>query len=274
LRLDKSWAVALAAGAIVLGVGCYQLAQPHVLTGVLGYNEGYDDGVYVAVATRLVHGVLPYRDFVYLHPPGMAYLMAPSAAIGIVGGSDWSLIIARIVTVIVTAANAVLVALLVRPLGKAAMAVSGFALALWPYAVFVDGKIELEPYLVFFALLGAVFLFSDKEQTTRRLFGGGFLLGSAFVVKVWGALPIAAALLVWLPQWRSRARPIVAGMVSSILGLCLPFLVVAPRAFAHDVILAQLHRQNTSHQHRSRTACSRSRASPACPPSMYQPVRP
>ena len=39
----------------------------------------YDDGVYYSAATALVHGQLPYRDFLLLQPPGIAVLLAPFA---------------------------------------------------------------------------------------------------------------------------------------------------------------------------------------------------
>src|SRR4029077_12525883 len=75
-------ALAIAAGATGLGIGLAQLAAPGALRGVLGYNLGYDDGVYMGAPTRLVHGALPYRDFVIVYPPGHVYLMAPIALLG------------------------------------------------------------------------------------------------------------------------------------------------------------------------------------------------
>ena len=40
---------------------------------------GYDPGVYFAAADGLVHGRVPYRDFVLLHPPGIMLAVAPFA---------------------------------------------------------------------------------------------------------------------------------------------------------------------------------------------------
>ena len=42
----------------------------------------YDDGVYLGAAIRFVSGVLPYRDFVFVQPPGIVVLMSPVALLG------------------------------------------------------------------------------------------------------------------------------------------------------------------------------------------------
>jgi alpha-1,2-mannosyltransferase len=44
----------------------YQLTRPGYLLGV----TEYDDGVNFGDALRLVSGVIPYRDFVMVQPPG------------------------------------------------------------------------------------------------------------------------------------------------------------------------------------------------------------
>jgi alpha-1,2-mannosyltransferase len=237
--------IACLAGLVSLGIACYQLSLPNVLTGVLGYNLGYDDGVYLGVATRLVHGVLPYRDFVFVHPPGIAYLMSPVALIGRIIGTHGSLVIARCVTAVVVGMNAMLAGILVRSAGRVAVAVSSFSLALWPLTVSVDRTLELEPYLVFFCLLGAILVFERGDLAApRRVFLGGLVFGFAFVVKVWGVLPIAAVLLCCVPRWRRGVLPLALGLALGILVPCLPFLLIAPHAFFHDVIVAQLSRND------------------------------
>lgn len=237
--------IALAAGLVSLGIGCYQLSLPHVLTGVLGYNEGYDDGVYLGVATRLVHGVLAYRDFVFVQPPGIAYLMAPIALLGRAIGTQGSLAIARCLTVAVVAANAVLAGLVVRSAGRIAVVVAGFSLALWPLTVTVDRTLELEPYLVLFCLIGALLVFQDGilSSSPRRLLLGGLAFGFALDVKAWGILPIVALLACCAVKWRRSLLPVAAGIAAGVVVFCLPFFLAAPRAFFHDIVVAQLTRQ-------------------------------
>lgn len=50
-------------------------------SGLYGLNF-YDDGVHFAAATGFVHGRLPYRDFLLLHPPGIVLALAPFAVLG------------------------------------------------------------------------------------------------------------------------------------------------------------------------------------------------
>jgi hypothetical protein len=62
---------ALLSGLVGLGICAYQLTLPHALAGVHGYTGyGYDDGVYLTTAVRLVHGALPYRDYAFRTPTG------------------------------------------------------------------------------------------------------------------------------------------------------------------------------------------------------------
>ena len=246
-RID-GWLIELVAGLIALAMGIYQLTLPHVLKGVLPPWLGYDDGVYMGVAIRLTHGVLPYRDFVFVHPPGIALLMSPVAALEVLTGSSAnSLILARVITVIVVAVNVTLVGHLVRPIGRAAVAVASFSLALWPLTVGVNRTLELEPYLVLFCLLGALAVFGPNGQSSRRrLIVGGLCFGFAFVVKVWAIMPIVAVVLIFLPRWRREGRWLVLGIAAAIGVCCLPFLLAAPHAFVHDVFIDQLYRQSAT----------------------------
>jgi alpha-1,2-mannosyltransferase len=75
-------AVAAAAGALLR---LYQLSRPGYLLGV----TEYDDGVQFGDAVRLVSGVIPYRDFVVVQPPGSVLLMTPVALVAKVTGTAW-----------------------------------------------------------------------------------------------------------------------------------------------------------------------------------------
>ena len=247
-RLDR-WitptALSLTAGLVSLGLGCYQLILSHVFTGVIGWDEGYDEGVYVGAAVRFVHGVLPYRDFVLLHPPGFLLLMAPVALLGNAFGAHVTLEVARCITAIFVAMNAVLVGLIVRPLGRVATATAAFGLALWPLTVAVERTVELEPYLVFFCLLSAYLMFDGgRFASWTRVLLGGISLGFAVEVKVWAILVVVATALVFLPKWRTRGLPLALGLAAGIVPGA-PFFLAAPRAFVHDVIVTQLSRNGS-----------------------------
>ena len=79
--------VIVAATVLALGLRLYWLSRPGFLLSV---NE-YDDGNYFGSAVRLVHGALPYRDFLIVQPPGITLLMIPAALLSKVTGTAWGM---------------------------------------------------------------------------------------------------------------------------------------------------------------------------------------
>ncbi|MDQ1683708.1 MAG: hypothetical protein QOC82_445 [Frankiaceae bacterium] len=245
LRNLSTWHLTTFAALLALAIGAFQLAHPHVFDGELGYNLGYDDGVYFGAAMRFVHGAAAYRDFTIVHPPGIVYLLSPFALLAELIGSRHALELARIFTVLVTATNVLLVGHLVRSRGRVAAGIASLALAAWPLTVAIDRTVELEPYLVLFTLIGANLLIDDAGRLSagRRLVWAGIWFGVAFDLKVWAVLPIVAAVLV-LHRPRAVAR-FLAGVTGAVVVVCGPFFALAPRAFWHDVIADQLGRHDT-----------------------------
>lgn len=225
-----------------LALSAYVLHLPNVLYGV----HEYDDGVYLGAALRLVHGAVPYRDFVVVHPPGIVVLMAPLAALGSVFGSDTSLALARDLTALVAAANVVLAAVAVRHRGIRAAVVAAVGLACFPMAPAADSTLLLEPYLVFFCLLGLVLMFHQgRLAPPRRVLLGGMAIGMAGSVKIWAGLIAASLAVVCLKRIRSALVPFLAGCTVGLGAVCLPFLALAPGAFVRDVLIDQFNRVST-----------------------------
>ncbi len=77
------------------------------LPGLMSVTQ-YDDGPYFGSAVRLVHGVLPYRDYAFVQPPGITELMSPAALESYLGGTAWALVIGRFLCVFAGAAAVVL----------------------------------------------------------------------------------------------------------------------------------------------------------------------
>lgn len=240
LPVVRATHVAIAVGLLALGICLWQLS----LRGVFGGVIAGDDGVYLGAALRLVTGAMPYRDFVFVQPPGIAVIMSPVALIGRAVGSLQALELARVITAFVAAANAVLVAWLARQHGRVAMAIAGGSMATFPLAVTADSTLLLEPYLVLFVLLGSVVAFGRIAPESRRLFLAGVLFGIAGSVKLWAVLPFVALLVSFVPKWRSMRR-ILAGSVGGFGVVCLPFVIASPRAFVHDVLADQLSRASS-----------------------------
>lgn len=239
-RLDRGLIAVTAVPALVaLAVCLYQLSWRNVLFGV----HEYDDGVYLGAALRLVAGVVPYRDFVIVHPPGIVLLMTPLALIGRLFGTNVALAGAREVTAVVTAMNVMLAGLAVRHRGRKAALVAATALACFPMAPAADSTLFLEPYLIFFSLLGLIAMYRNgRLAPPRRLLVAGIFFGLGGAVKVWAVFVIAAALLACGRRIRTGTLPLAGGVALGVGVPCLPFFLMAPGQFLHDVIGAQLPR--------------------------------
>ncbi|HME65917.1 MAG TPA: glycosyltransferase 87 family protein, partial [Streptosporangiaceae bacterium] len=233
------------AALLGLGLRVFQLTRPGYLTGF----TQYDDGVYIGNALRLVDGVIPYRDFAMVQPPGSMLLMVPAALGGKVFGSAWALAAARVLTVGADTANVVLAGLLVRHRGPLAAGVASGLYAVYPAALNASQSLFLEPWLNLFCLLGAVLLFDGDhlaghrgvpgEHGSRRAFWAGVCFGFGAAVKIWAAVPALVAWLLCLRARRDRA-PFAAGFAVGIAVPCLPFLALAPSGFGRTVFVSEL----------------------------------
>jgi len=108
------WAIALAAIAFA-----FRLIPVLRGGGLFGFGN-YDDGVYYAAATGLVHGRLPYLDFLLLHPPGMPLLLTPFALGAQLASDSYGFAAARLAWMLLGALNAVLIWRILRPIGLVA----------------------------------------------------------------------------------------------------------------------------------------------------------
>ncbi len=224
----------------------YLLAQPGHLFGI----TEYDDGVYFGAALRLIEGVVPYKDFVLVQPPGIAALLAPIAFIAKTVGTAYGLAIARILTIVIDGVNIVLVGLLVRWRGKIAVAAACAVMALYPAAIASSQTVLLEPFLNFFCLLGLYMCFrgSRFRSSNAALFFGGMLFGLAGSIKAWAIVPVivvASLLFVASQPIAKNIRKLISFAIGVTFGFALlsgPFILLAPKAFFNQVIIAQLTR--------------------------------
>lgn len=245
-----SLAVALGCGLLATTIVLVTLAQPGALHGV----TQYDDGAYYGAAAQLSRGILPYRDFTFVQPPGIAVLLAPVVFLTHAAGSGVGLGVARILTAFVTGLDAFLAAFVLRDRGKSASAIAGLGLAVYPAAFFADRTVLLEPYLVA-CLLGATALAFPRGRLggPRRLALAGACFGLGGAIKAWAILPLVclAALSLRREGARGGVRravlPLIAGAGAGFCAICGPFFVLAPARFVHDVIITQLSRSAPQH---------------------------
>ncbi len=233
--------ILLGVGLLALGTYLWQLSVPEQLSF-------YDSGVYLAAAVHLVSGVLPYRDFTFVQPPGLLYVLAPVAVVSRFFGTHDGFMVGRVLSAAVTAANCALTSALVRRHGRVAMIVAGVGLAVSPVAFFEGSAIKLEPYCLIF-VLGAALIVTGRGPvgtlTRRRAILAGVTLGVAGLVKLWAFFPFLAIVAIVGFRARSRVVPLVVAAGATFLAGVAPYLVAAPRAFLSEVFVEQLGRKAT-----------------------------
>jgi hypothetical protein len=215
----------------------YQYKRPGFLLGV----TEYDDGPYFGSAVRLVHGSMPYRDFVLVQPPGITLLMSPVALLTHWTGTAWGLAIGRILTVLAGAAGVALAGLLVRHRGLLAVLLTCGIVAVYSDSVAAAHTVLVEPWLVLFCLAGAVTVFDGDRITasTRRLAWGGVLFGFGGAVEAWAIVPVLVLAALCLPRVK-RAAGFAGGVAAGFVIPVLPFAIAAPSQLYRSLITAQV----------------------------------
>jgi hypothetical protein len=229
----------------LLAIGLFallvRLGPPVVIGGIRGIYH-YDDGVYFSAAQHLIAGVLPYRDFVFVHPPGVMLLLAPIAALARLIGDNWAFVFARVLVTLIGATSAVLVAVLLRRYGRGAALTGGMLYAVWGAAANAERTILLEPWLSVL-LLTALLVLRTVITSARSPITVGALLGLSLAIKVWAIVPIVVILLmVAAKAGLRRAGGYVVGVAAVSAAVCIPFFVFAPGQMWQDIILLQLNR--------------------------------
>ncbi len=226
--------------ATTVAIRLWPLLSRHMLGGLLEY----DDGVYYNASAHLVAGALPYRDFVFIQPPGVLLLLAPFAAVARVAGDPAAMTAARLAVVAVAAVNVwLLMRLIGRRAGRVAALAAGATYAVWGGAAAAERTVLLEP-LLSLGLLGAMTLLDARttapaggaaprhrararrpagtrhgadagraagKPATTRVVAAGVVLGFALAVKTWAVADIAvlAGGLLWRcgrrPGWSGRS---------------------------------------------------------------------
>jgi len=218
-----------------------------------GYLRGiteYDDGVYLGAAIRLTQGVMPYKDFAFVQPPGILLLMTPVAAVAQIFTTVKALALARVLTALASAACVPLAGNLVRYRGSIVTLVTCGLLAVYPSDIATAHTLLLEPWMNLFCLLAANAAFRRGALASpRRLLWAGLAFGFAASIKFWAAAP-AAVLLVMCLLTRDRRGPglrrYLPGLAAGFLLPVLPFLLSAPTTFWYSTISDQATRAGSA----------------------------
>jgi hypothetical protein len=217
-------------GALALVVVFVTTLLVRLIPARHGVPVDYDEGVYVTAALLLAKGLIPYRDFIFLHPPGIVLFLLPWT----LGGPLFALKAARVVSSVLGATNSVLIARLVG--GRAALPIAIFWMV-WPELVWSERGAFLEP-LLSCAGLGALVLITGKASL-RRATLAGLLCGVAVLVKSWGVVWCLLAFLSCPQPLRMR---LVLSAVATVTAVLLPFLFLTGADLGWQLVLAHVGR--------------------------------
>lgn len=236
--------VIVVAAVIAAGVTLYQLTRPGFLFGITP-----DISAWLGGSMRLVHGALPYRDFVFTQPPGFVLLASPLAFLSQLIGTRDGLAVLRLGTPLLAAGSVLLIGKVVRHHGPAAVIVACGVMALFPAELYAIRSGLLEPVVAFFCLAGAALIFKgDTFAGSRRVVAGGVAFGIAGTVKVPAILPVLVVAGLCLPEVRGRLLPFLGGVAAGFGIPTLPFFLAAPASFIRDVVGTQFSRIPASHR--------------------------
>jgi alpha-1,2-mannosyltransferase len=237
-RLPRWTATALiAAAAAVLAFWIrYRLLTN---AGGLGGWSKYDDGVYYAAADALVHGRLPYRDFLLLQPPGITIVLAPFAWLGSITSDPHGVVVARVAFLTLGAVNTVLVVMIARRFGTAAAVVAGVGYAVFFPAAYAERTMLLEPVGTFGMLLALLLTEGRTARSRLALVVAGAGLGLAVATKIWYVVPAVLIAVLLLDR---RIVPLLGGFLGALAVTVLPFFAAAPSALLREVVVDQLGR--------------------------------
>ncbi|WP_226994258.1 glycosyltransferase family 39 protein [Myxococcus hansupus] len=233
---------------LLVGVGAWLLRVAAFFNrnGALGYPVDFDEGVYFSAAALLAHGVLPYRDYFFVHPPGIAVLWAPVAAFARVMDVDSVLAAVRWCVPALGALSTVLSGRIVQERwGTRAGVVAALVYAVHPEASASDRAMVLEPVLNL-ACLGMAWVLlrpAEGREAWRRDVGAGVLLATACAVKLTAGVWVLAT--VWAlgggGEWRRALRTVGAAAVAGLVWMG-PFLVMAAEPLLEGLLRFQVLR--------------------------------
>lgn len=235
--LANPWAI-----VIVVLAGAIRLVTSGGISGLTNLL-GYDPGVYYAASSSLLHGEVPYRDFIIVHPPGITLLLTPFALLAEFFGDVPAFALSRIAFILLGCLNALLIYIVARRVGKTAAVVAGLFYCVQSGLIYVERNPYLEVPMLTATLVGLL-IFNHVSPSRRRLIFGGCVFGLAVATKLWAAVPLLViSIAIWIVYSSFRkaftylGSAVVAGTV-----IMLPFFLLAPGDMISHVLLDQVGR--------------------------------
>jgi hypothetical protein len=191
---------ALEAVALALVFGSYLLLK---LVGL--HASDTDDNIYFYMADRLAHGVLPYRDFFFAHPP--VHLFVPAIAFKILG---FSLPLAKSIPVLAQVAAGACLYISIRPTSRP-LALVAVLLHLTAYEVLM-GSTDMDGENLMTAFLAAAILCAGR----KRFLASGICAGLALGTGLYALAGVLALLVASLGSSRRALVLYAAGLAGCV----------------------------------------------------------
>ncbi|MDA8262508.1 MAG: glycosyltransferase 87 family protein [Actinomycetota bacterium] len=236
-----AWVRAATIAGVVLVAALLLLIQS-LWRGHIGRVAEYDDGVYFGAALEVAKGILPYRSFDFLQPPLITVWLLPFAVVAAQTSQRLGFELARWFTDLVTVADVVLVGVIMQGTSTARIALAMAVTALSVGFLQASQTILLEPYLVFWCLLGLVALGRRSRGVLDGQILAGVCFGLAGATKVWAVFPAVVIFAVLLSSHRRSAYRFALATGLAFTVAIVPFVAADPAGAFRQVLLAQAQR--------------------------------
>lgn len=188
----------------------------------------YDEFVLLQLAKGMAAGAVPYRDFMFFHPPGALLALRAIEPL-----TAWWWPWARVLTAAIDSGTTVMVAMIAHALwGRRESVAAGAVYALSPLALVTSTRVGQDPLITALGILGLLVLLRYESWK------GAVIAGVCLAAAVWIKYPALYFLPIYLLTRPRRALPMVAGLAIALVALAIPL---------HDQ-LAALYRQSVQFQ--------------------------
>jgi hypothetical protein len=232
-------------------------------------SASYDEGVYATSARLFLHGIVPYRDYFFAHPPAGAFAYSPAMLLDSTAwGGPAAFAAARQLSLDYGLLAVVLVfAIGYRLAGLWGATAASVVWSLDPRAIVastrvgLDGPMVMWSFAAILAYLAVHPALAPQASPRRQMFGLALAGGLAALSALTKAVGITLLFAVFVDLVWQRLRPgteprrrlgrqfgsvlLGAGAVSSIA--LLPFLIPAPATLLREVVFFQLLRPRESY---------------------------
>lgn len=190
-----------------------------------------DENVYFYMASAILHGLVPYKDFVFADPPFFIYLLTLFKALF---GSH--LILLKTLPILFDSLSALMIYLLLRNKNK--FAFLGPIFYLFSFTVLSTSDYVTGAEVMIFLVLSALWL--DQRE---KYFYSGIFWALACLCKLYAGPALLGFLFYKLisKEYLPVKKIILGGLAATVL-VMTPFIILAPHQTLSDLIIFQLHR--------------------------------